>query len=114
MALASIVCCLTSSERAACKARMPCCATVLAGTNLTAGRAAASQIAAASAASFFLPFLTKGLTASGAISFTVVTKAAQNARPVMRGTTGFHHHRATFPFLEEANQLAPAHRVLEL
>jgi len=42
----------------------------LIGTNLTSGREAASQIAAASAASFFLPFFTKGRTASGAISFT--------------------------------------------
>ena len=25
MAFASIVCCLTNSDRAACKARMPCC-----------------------------------------------------------------------------------------
>jgi len=50
---------------------MPCCATVLAGTNFTSGREAASQIAAASAASFFLPFFTNGLTASGAINFTV-------------------------------------------
>ena len=71
MAFASIVCCLTNRDRAACKARMPCCSTLLAGTNFTSGREAASQIAAASAASFFLPFLTKGFTASGAISFTL-------------------------------------------
>jgi hypothetical protein len=50
---------------------MPCCATLLTGTNVALGREAASQIAAASAASFFLPFLTKGLTASEAINFTV-------------------------------------------
>ena len=50
---------------------MPCCSRLLTGTNFTSGRDAASQIAAASAASFFLPFFTKGLTASGAISFTV-------------------------------------------
>jgi len=47
------------------------CSTLLAGTNFTSGREAASQIAAASAASFFFPFLTKGFTASGAISFTL-------------------------------------------
>jgi len=70
MALASIVCCLTSKDRAECKARTPCCSKLLMGTNLIPGRDAASQIAAASAASFFLPFFTKGLTASGAISFT--------------------------------------------
>src|ERR1700760_4038072 len=69
MAFASIVCCLTSSDRAVCNARMPCCSTVLTGTNLTSGREAASQIAAASAASFFLPFLTKGLTHLGQQSF---------------------------------------------
>ena len=40
------------------------------GHNFTSSRDAASQIAAASAASFFLPLFTKGLTASGAISFT--------------------------------------------
>jgi hypothetical protein len=43
----------------------------LGGTNFTSGRDAASQIAAASAASFFLPFFTKGLTVSAAINFTV-------------------------------------------
>jgi hypothetical protein len=43
----------------------------LAGTNFTLGREAASQIAAASAASFFFPFFTNGLTVSGAINFTV-------------------------------------------
>jgi hypothetical protein len=32
----------------------------LTGTNLTSGREAASQIAAASAASFFLPFYAEG------------------------------------------------------
>ena len=70
MAFASIVCCLTSRDRAECKARMPCCSKLLAGTNFTSGRDAAAQSAAASAASFFLPFFTNGLTASGAISFT--------------------------------------------
>ena len=40
------------------------------GTNLASGRDAAAQIAAASAASFFLPRFTNGRTASGAISFT--------------------------------------------
>jgi hypothetical protein len=44
---------------------------LLTGTNFTSGRDAASQIAAASDASFFFPFLTNGLTASGAISLTV-------------------------------------------
>src|SRR5260370_600342 len=70
MAFASIVCCLTNRHRAECSARIPCCSKRLAGTNFTAGRDAASQIAAASAASFFLPFFTNGLIASGAISFT--------------------------------------------
>src|SRR4051795_4446819 len=114
MALASMVCCLTSSERAVCKARIPCCSTLLTETNLTSGREAASQIAAASAASFFLPFLTKGLTASGANQLHRMTKATENARPVMRGTTGLHHHRATFLLLEECNQVAPAQLALEL
>ncbi len=49
---------------------MPCCAKLLTATNLASGRDAAAQIAAASATSFFLPRLTKGLTASDAISFT--------------------------------------------
>jgi len=71
MALASIVCCLTNRERAECQARIPCCSRLLAGTNVTSGRDTASQSAAASAASFFLPRLTKGLTALGAISFTL-------------------------------------------
>ena len=70
MALASMVCCLTSSARAECKAKTPCCSRLFTATNLASGRDAAAQIAAASAASFFLPFLTNGLTASGAISFT--------------------------------------------
>src|SRR6185437_9756865 len=42
------------------------------------------------------------------------TEAHQNARPVMRGTTSLHHHRATFLLLEECDQLAPAHLALEL
>ena len=70
MAFASIVCCLTSRDRAECSARMPCCSKLFAGTNFMSGRDAAAQSAAASAASFFWPFLTNGLTASGAISFT--------------------------------------------
>ena len=74
MALASIVCCLTSKERAECRASTPCCSRLLTGTNLTPGRDAASQMAAASAASFFLPFFTNGRTASGAISFTSCPK----------------------------------------
>ena len=49
---------------------MPCCSKLFTGTNFMSGRDAAAQSAAASAASFFLPFLTNGLTASGAISFT--------------------------------------------
>jgi hypothetical protein len=32
----------------------------------------------------------------------------------MRGTTGLHHHRATFLLLEEGDQLAPAQLALEL
>src|SRR4051812_40789548 len=40
------------------------------GTNFTSGRDAAAQSAAASAASFFLPFLTNGRVASGGTSFT--------------------------------------------
>jgi DDE family transposase len=69
-AFASIVRCLTSKDRAERKARVPCWSKLLAGTNLALGRDAAARIAAASAASFFLPSLTKGLTASGAISLT--------------------------------------------
>src|SRR5215207_5688372 len=70
MAFASMVCCLTSSARAECKARTPCCSKLLAATNFASGRDAAAQIAAASAALLLLPRLTDGLTASGAISFT--------------------------------------------
>ena len=69
MALAGIVCCCPSRERAECGARTPCCSTLFTGTNLASGRDAAAQIAAASAASFFLALLTNGLTASGAIGF---------------------------------------------
>lgn len=57
-------------DRAECKARMACCSVVFIGTNFMSGCDAASKSAAASAASFFLPFFTKGLTASGAVSFT--------------------------------------------
>jgi len=51
---------LTSKDRAECEAKVPCWSKLLAGTNFTSGRDAAAQIAAASAASLFLPFLTKG------------------------------------------------------
>jgi len=70
MVFASMVFCLTSSDLAVCSASVPCCSRVLIGTNFASGRTAAVQIAAASAASFFLPFLTNGLTASEGISFT--------------------------------------------
>jgi hypothetical protein len=56
-------------DRAECKARMACCSVAFIGTNFMSGCDAASKSAAASAASFFLPFFTKGLTATGAISF---------------------------------------------
>ena len=75
IALASIVCCLTRSDLAACSASTACCATLLIGTNWISGREPATHRAAASTASFFLPFLTKGFTASGAISFTSWPKA---------------------------------------
>jgi hypothetical protein len=65
-----LVACLTSSDLAACRASTACCSTLLIGTNLVSGRVPATHRAAASAASFFLPLLTNGLTASGAISFT--------------------------------------------
>ena len=51
--------------------RVQCRATIKVRTNFTSRREAASQIAAASAASLFFPFFTKGLTASGGINFTV-------------------------------------------
>jgi len=66
-----MACCLTSRARAECKAETPCCSTLFTATNFASGRDAAAQIAAASAASFFLPRFTNGLTASGAVSFTL-------------------------------------------
>ena len=72
-AFASMICCFTSSDLPACRASTACCSTLLIGTNLVSGRVPATHRAAASAASaasFFPPFLTNGLTASGAISFT--------------------------------------------
>ena len=69
-ALASMVGCFTSRARAECRARTPCCSRLFTATNVASGRDAAAQIAAASAASFFLPRSTNGLTASDAISFT--------------------------------------------
>ena len=69
-AFATMVCRFTSSDLPACRASTACCSTLLIGTNLVSGRVPATHRAAASAASFFLPLLTNGLTASGAISFT--------------------------------------------
>jgi hypothetical protein len=37
----------------------------------------------------------------GGNQFYCVTEAGEHPRPVMRGATGLHHHRATFLFLEE-------------
>ena len=61
---------LVKQQTMLANASAPCCSSFLIGTNFMSGRDAASQIAAASAASFFLPFFTNGLTASGAMSFT--------------------------------------------
>src|SRR3954454_19464474 len=79
-ASASIVCCLTSSARAVCSASTPCRSTVFTGTNFTSGRRAASQIAAASAASFLRPLFTNGRAASGGTSFTSCP-SAPSTRP---------------------------------
>jgi hypothetical protein len=74
---------------------------------ITSGREAAGQSAAASAASFFLPFFTKGLIASGAINFTscprpISMRAQWCAAPQAKD------HRASLLLLEERDQLAPS------
>jgi hypothetical protein len=70
-ALASMVCCLTSSARAVCSAGVRCRFRPFTGTNFTAGRRAAARRAAASAASLLRPVCTNGRAAAGAIGFTV-------------------------------------------
>jgi hypothetical protein len=61
-----------------------------------------------------LALLDEGFDRFGGNQLHRVTKATENARPVMRGATGLHHHRAAFLLLEECDQLAPAHLALEL
>src|SRR3954470_17508151 len=107
MVFASMVFCLTSSDLAVCSASVPCCSRVLIGTNFASGRTAAVQIAAASAASFFLPFLTNGLTASGGISFTSWPRPV-SVRPMMGCTACFHHHCACFLLFEKRDQVVPS------
>jgi hypothetical protein len=75
-ALTSIVRCLISRARTECSDKTLCCFASLVGTNFASGREAASQMAAASAASFFFPFFTNGLTASGAINRVSCPSAA--------------------------------------
>src|SRR4051794_6840335 len=61
-----------------------------------------------------LALLDEGFDRFGGNQLHRMTEAAENARPVMRGATGLHHHRATLLLLEEGDQLAPAHLALEL
>ncbi len=56
IALTSMVRCLTRSSRVRCSTKTLCCSSVLTETNRIVGRVTASQIAAASAASFLLRF----------------------------------------------------------
>ena len=61
----------TNPWRTRCTDSTACCSTFFTGTKRMLGRATASQIASASAASFLL-VLTYGLTNWGAISFPCV------------------------------------------
>src|SRR6201994_2642974 len=61
-----------------------------------------------------LALLDKGFHRFGGDQLHRVTKARQNARPVMCGATGLHHYYATFLLLEEGDQVASAHLALEL
>lgn len=67
------------------------------------GRWAASQIAAASAASFLLDF-TNGRTNWAAMSHILV-KACQHAGPVMGAATSLHDDAAGWPVSEERHEL---------
>jgi hypothetical protein len=91
--LACAVRALTKPCRARCTLRIACCSTFLIGTVGMSGRVTASQIAAASAASFLFR-LTNGLTYCGAINCTVWPSACsflaqwwalpQASRPILQ------------------------------
>jgi hypothetical protein len=61
-AIASIVFCLTSRDRAECRARVPCCSKSFAGTNFIPGWDAAAQIARRVGRIVLLALLHKRLT----------------------------------------------------
>jgi hypothetical protein len=108
MAFASIVCCLSSRDRAECKARIPCCSKLLAGTNFTSGRDAAAQSAAASAASVHPPLFHERLDRFGRDQLHVVSELGQHACPMMCRATRFQNNRADSLLLEEREKLTPS------
>jgi hypothetical protein len=72
--------------------RKPCCAIVWILTKCMVERSTASQIAAASAASFFVA-LDVGLHVLGRHQPDLMSQLAELARPVMRRGARFHAHR---------------------
>src|SRR3954451_5668104 len=83
-----------------------CWFALLRATKRIVGRWAASQIASASAMSFFWR-LTNGFTYAGAISFTV-WPFGDLAAPVVGAATGLHGHRAGRQRCQERQKLAAA------
>ena len=94
--------------------RMLCCSHVSIGTNLMFGRATASQMASASAASVLL--LDVGLHVLRRNQAHFVTKPDKLPRPMVSTRTCFHAHQAGWLFGKEddepsTSQLAPKHGV---
>ena len=99
MRLMLAVRCSTKPWCARCAISLDCCSSVLIGLRRMLGRCTASQIAAASAASFLLrlPLMRQGVMSLRAIRRTSRPRACKLARPVVRAGAGFDADRARRP-----------------
>src|SRR5216684_8168220 len=112
IALITIVRCLTNRSRTLSSINAACCSALLIGTKRIAGRLIASQIAAASIASF-LPRLTPAFAGAGAGLDVLrrqhhhgVPQATQYPGPVMRSTAGLQPDPGRRQLAEELRHLA--------
>src|SRR4051812_2041112 len=97
----------TSKSRVRNTIAAACACSLFTATNRMVGRCAASQIASASAMSFFCR-LTNGFTYAGAISFTVWPSLAISRPPVMGARTSLQGHRAGRERCQERQKLGAA------
>src|SRR3954447_16509151 len=97
----------TSKSRVQNTTAAACACSLFTATKRMVGRCAASQIASASAMSFFC-CLTNGFTSAGAMRRTVWPSLAISRPPIVSAATGLHGHRAGREGCEERQKLAAA------